>query len=120
MAEVVAVLRDQERAMRIIDAAYREVALNPDNSFAAMVEQVDYAINRTFRTDMFKTSSAYSERAFEWVLLKSRTKVAARRAIVGAFKCAAIIAPSPIRRWGKRRLTALPRVLGFGELDVTK
>jgi hypothetical protein len=131
MAEVVAVLRDQERAQRIIDTAYREVALNPDNSFAAMVQQVDRAINRTFRADMAKTRPAYSERVFAGVLkrqrlalLKSRlivqAKVAARRAIIGLIF---VVAPSPFRRWGKRRLAAWPgvrRALEFGELDVEK
>jgi glycosyl transferase family 1 len=41
MAEVVAVLRDPPRAQAIVDAAYREVALNPAYSFAAHVGQVD-------------------------------------------------------------------------------
>jgi hypothetical protein len=41
MTEVVAVLRDPPRAQAIVDAAYREVALNPAYSFAAHVGQVD-------------------------------------------------------------------------------
>jgi hypothetical protein len=41
MAEVAAVLRDLPRAQAIVDAAYREVALNPAYSFAAHVAQVD-------------------------------------------------------------------------------
>jgi hypothetical protein len=41
MAEVVAVLRDPARAQGIVDAAYREIALNPAYSFAAHVAHVD-------------------------------------------------------------------------------
>lgn len=41
MDEVVAVLRDRDRALAIIDNAYREVALNPLYGFRAMVENFD-------------------------------------------------------------------------------
>jgi hypothetical protein len=41
MAEVVAILRDLPRAQAIVDAAYREIALNPAYSFAAHVRQVE-------------------------------------------------------------------------------
>ena len=39
--EVVAVIRDPARAGEIVEAAYREVACNPDNSFRAMVAHFD-------------------------------------------------------------------------------
>lgn len=39
--EVIAVLRDPPRARQIIEAAYREVALNPRYGFRAMVEEFD-------------------------------------------------------------------------------
>ena len=73
--------------------------------------------------ELFPTASQEALYNKKIVSLKSQAKVAARRAIVGALECAAIIAPSPLRRWGKRRLAAWPRVrrvLGFGELDVGK
>jgi hypothetical protein len=41
MAEVAAFLRDLPRAQAIVDAAYRDVALNPAHSFGAHVSQVD-------------------------------------------------------------------------------
>jgi len=41
MAEVVAVLRDAPRAQAIVDAAYREIALDGAYSFAAHVRRVD-------------------------------------------------------------------------------
>jgi hypothetical protein len=41
MAEVAAVLRDLPRAQAIVDAAHRDVALNPAYSFAAHVAHVD-------------------------------------------------------------------------------
>ena len=42
--EVVRVIRDPERAERIIEAAYREVACNPENSFRAMVAHFDRVV----------------------------------------------------------------------------
>jgi hypothetical protein len=131
MAEVVVVLRDQEASTADHRHGLSRGRAQPGQQFRGNGPVVDHAINRTFRADMSKTIPAYSERVFERVvagiLLKSRlivlAKVAARRAIVGAIECAAIITPSPLRRWGKRRLTAWPRVRGvrgFGELDVTK
>ncbi len=44
--EVVAVLRNPERAQEIIDRAYREVALAPQNSFRAMAKEVDRWLDR--------------------------------------------------------------------------
>ena len=60
MSEVVEVLRDPPRAQAIIDRAYREVALNPDNSFQAMVGLVDRVIDRVFRPEMAATKSPYA------------------------------------------------------------
>ncbi len=61
MAEVVAILRDPAKANAIIDRAYREVSLNPDNSFAAMVKQVDRVIDAHFRPDMLATAAPYDD-----------------------------------------------------------
>ena len=68
MAEVVEVLRDSKRAQSIVDTAFREVALNPENSFAAMVQQVDGAINRAFCEEMAAKKSPYDERAVAAIL----------------------------------------------------
>ncbi len=72
MAEVVEVLRDPRRAQEIIDRAYHEVALNPGNSFQAMVRQVDEAISQVFRPEMAKTRAPYTERGIAAVLEKER------------------------------------------------
>jgi hypothetical protein len=43
--EVISVVRDPDRAQPIIDAAYREVACNPENSFRAMVGHFDRVVS---------------------------------------------------------------------------
>ena len=72
MAEVVEVLRNQERAQAIVDTAFSEVALNPDNSFAAMVRQVDSVINRVFCEEMTAKMLPYDEAAFAAVVRRLR------------------------------------------------
>ncbi|MGI9434325.1 MAG: hypothetical protein ACR2Q4_05780 [Geminicoccaceae bacterium] len=61
MEEVAAVLNDPVRAQAIVDRAYREVALNRDNGFEAMVSQVDRAIEATFQTKMRAVEPFYSK-----------------------------------------------------------
>ncbi len=46
MAEVVSALRDDARAQGIVDATYREVAMNPAHSLSAHVARVDRLIAR--------------------------------------------------------------------------
>lgn len=57
MDEVAAIILDEKRATEIIERAYREVALNPENSFKAMVQQVDRAIDATIQSRMLGTST---------------------------------------------------------------
>ena len=57
-AEVVAVLKDPVRASAIVDAAYRDVACNPENSFRAFVTQFDETVAATFRPEQ-KASLPY-------------------------------------------------------------
>jgi hypothetical protein len=64
IAQVVEVLRDHKRAQAIVDTAFREVALNPENSFAAMTRQVDRVIDRAFRVEMAASKPPYSEPDF--------------------------------------------------------
>ena len=52
MTDVVALLRDPARAQDIIDRAYEEVALNPDNHFEAMVHELDEVIDTNFKEEM--------------------------------------------------------------------
>lgn len=47
-SEVIAVLKDASRAEQIIEAAYREVACNPNNTFQAFVDQFDKIIASAF------------------------------------------------------------------------
>jgi hypothetical protein len=44
IVEVAAIIKDAERAKKIIEAAYREVACNPRNSFRSFVEQFDQVV----------------------------------------------------------------------------
>jgi hypothetical protein len=64
MHEVVAIIRNPERAKAIIDCAYKEVALNPENSFAAMVRFVDRVIDETYRADMMPDRPEYRPELF--------------------------------------------------------
>lgn len=84
MAEVVDVLRDPERSQTIVDTAFREVALNPENSFAAMVRQVDRAIERAFRGGMAARQGPYSEAALAAIVRQERRRQRIRRVFLFA------------------------------------
>ena len=60
MAEVVSVLRDSASAQAIIQRAYDEVALNPKYSYAAMIEEFDGIVDKTFRAEMLAKQFSYS------------------------------------------------------------
>ncbi len=79
MSEVVKVLRNHERAQAIVDAAFREVALDPENGFTAMVGKVDCTINRAFREEMAAKKSPYSEAALATVIRRERWQQQFRR-----------------------------------------
>jgi hypothetical protein len=131
MAEVIEVLRDSRRAQEIIERAYREVALNPDNSFEAMVKQVDRAIDRAFRPEMARTKPRYAQRSLALVFLRERrrarmqrirqrlivkAKVVAKWAIVLVYVRVARLTPGPLRRWAKEKIARWARarrVLGI-------
>jgi hypothetical protein len=72
MAEVVAVLRDPARAQEIIDAAYRDVALNPQYSFRGMVAFVDKVLGECFRSGMTARDVPYAKE--EWQRLEAQCK----------------------------------------------
>ena len=67
MDEVVAALRDLDRAEEIVERAYREVALNPANSFRRMVQQVDDVIDECFTQVMVRHGAAYDDQAFSGI-----------------------------------------------------
>jgi hypothetical protein len=115
MAEVVEVLRDAGRAQAIVDTAFREVALNPENSFAAMVRQVDRAIGRAFRADMAAKEPPYDEGALSGMAKREgrrreirRIYATFRRRIKMPFiRTAMFVArfvPQRPRRWIKKEL----------------
>jgi hypothetical protein len=64
MAEVVAVLRDPARMQEIVDAAYREVACNPRNSFAALSSTVDAVLSGTVGTRPHRSIVPYTDLEF--------------------------------------------------------
>lgn len=115
MAEVVGVLRDDERAQAIVDTAFREVALNPDNNFSAMVQQVDDAVGRAFRVEMAASKPPYSPMAFEALLIAKRrqdqirkiyvgTRVWIKTALIRTLLLAARYVPRRLRLWAKGML----------------
>ena len=68
MDEVIRAIKDVEMAEKIIEAAYREVACNPANSFGAMVDRFDVVVKEelTRRTGSFG-SAQHSRRYFSLV-----------------------------------------------------
>ncbi len=133
MAEVIEVLRDHRRAQEIIDRAYREVALNPDNSFEAMVRQVDRAIDRAFRPEMAKTKAPYAGRYLVAVFKREQrraqmqkvrerrivmAKIAAKRVIVFACVFVARHAPAPLSRWVKEKISGWDRARRLLGMDA--
>ncbi|WFU66904.1 hypothetical protein [Bradyrhizobium brasilense] len=123
MSEVVEVLRDRARAEEIIDRVYREVALNPDNSFEAMVAQVDRVIDRAFRPEMAAAKSPYVDAELTALMLKERRRATIRKAlqhldrgrrrpietawvvVVRAFGVLARLVRTPLRRRTKQKIS---------------
>ena len=131
MAEVVGVLRDVERAQTIVDTAFKEVALNPDNTFAAMVRQVDRSIERAFRPEMAATKPHYAWSLTlvvvrEWhrarmkvgQRLIARAKTVAKRHIIFVYVYVAHLTPSPLRRWAKERIARWARARRLLGIDA--
>jgi hypothetical protein len=104
MAEVVEVLRDQKQAQAIVDTAFSEVALNPDNSFAAMVRQVDDAIDRAFCEDMATSKQPYSEAVLAAIMKRHRQRERIRIVYVSARQSVSNLMSPVIRGWVKRKI----------------
>lgn len=64
MDEVVAVLRDSDRWSEIVERAYREVALNPQYTYRAMVERFDQVASDMMSTLPGRSHTAYDEAGF--------------------------------------------------------
>jgi hypothetical protein len=90
MAEVVEVLRDHKRAQAIVDTAFLEVALNPENNFATMVRQIDQAINRAFREEMAAKKIPYDEEELAAIAKRNRRRQQTRKLVRRHLKIAVI------------------------------
>lgn len=117
MDEVVSVLRDPERANAIIDQAYREVALAPENNFAALARQMDDVIDDVFRPSMAASGRPYWGLAFEWRFVSAAAEVRhAAQAVAPALVLCSRVVPRPVRRRVKALLRPLwRRLVGAGE-----
>lgn len=71
MAEVLEVLRNTDRAQEIVDLAYREVALNPINSYEALAGVLDDALDECLKKASWRPVRAYSEDELEHDLAPS-------------------------------------------------
>jgi len=67
--EVVDVLKDPVKAGIIIDRAYHEVALNPDNSYMAFANIFDNAISSYLGSRYSPVDNVYSDELFDSVVL---------------------------------------------------
>ena len=114
MDEVVAVLRDSRRAQDIIERAYTEVALNPDNSFAAMVREFDSLVDAGFVATMRRRRGPYSSAAFRRVQFRARfdrrfrkTRYALVRELVPVLDRVLRVFPGTVQRRVRRLLSAV-------------
>jgi hypothetical protein len=73
MAEVVSAFRDEDRALAIIDNAYREVAQSPRNSFAAMVRCFDRTVSEATSPSMLARRSPPSATVMRLVSFRERS-----------------------------------------------
>jgi hypothetical protein len=96
--EVVRVLRDPQRAQTIIDTAYHEVALNPNNMFPSMVEQLDAAIAKEFRTQMRAKKPYYSPADLERIRRRAIRRAAFQKAARKIVTLAASLTTTAIAR----------------------
>ena len=108
MTEIVEVIRDQARAQAIVDTAFSEVALNPDNSFAAMVRQVDGALNRVFCEAMAARKGPYRDTDLTSILRwgRRRERVRIMRAKAGILARASLRPRSYVKAYSLARRKA--------------
>jgi hypothetical protein len=122
MDEVVAVLRDPVRASAIVDRAYREVALAPENAFACLPRAMDDVIDEVFEPSMAATQPPYADIAFEWRFFNSRAAIgrAKDRLLPVAFAAGRVL-PRPVRRRLRRAAQSQwHRLMGAGEPPSTE
>lgn len=109
LEEVIETIRNPEKAERIIEAAYREVACDPANSFRAMVEHFDGVVTEELRLRLGATPG-YASAICRWYLesiswldfsLLSRTAKARRLAFQVARSVVRSTLPRFCRDWIK-------------------
>lgn len=66
MDEVVHILNSPEKAKRIIEQAYKEVAMNEANSYQSMVELVDRVMDEEWTDAIVSSSERFLQNEFEW------------------------------------------------------
>jgi hypothetical protein len=93
MDQVVEILRDPARCREITDRAYREVALDPKNSFETFVRLVDRVLREAWRPEMAAQGASYG---------------------MGHFRLITALNPTTIRRRASRRLMAKLHWLVYG------
>lgn len=74
MSEVVAALRDQATTNRIVDTAYREVALNPAYSYATFVKRIDDVIDQWPAVEMPSARRFWTSRHYPVLGLVARIR----------------------------------------------
>jgi hypothetical protein len=72
IAQVVAFLRDADRAQAMVDRTFHEVALDPANSFAALARQFDAVIDDVFTAAMAATEAPYDAVRFRRRFCRAR------------------------------------------------
>lgn len=74
MDDVIAVLRDEDRALSIIENAYKEVALNASYSYASMVALFDQILDETIEPTTLESNNLGLARLYPAIGLVSRLK----------------------------------------------
>jgi hypothetical protein len=110
--EVLEVIRSPDRAKKIIEAAYREVACNPENSFRAMVAHFDRVISEELGLKVVAAPASQGSRkyrrrifgleAFSWAEFYLARLM--RRLRSYAFWAIMQVVPRRVRRWIRARL----------------
>lgn len=67
-SEIVSILRDESKVSEIVDCAYNEVALNPNNSFEALVRIFDDSIIKCLGSNYISIKNAYSKTEFSAIV----------------------------------------------------
>ena len=67
MDEVVEALSDASLVDEMADRTYNEVALAPENSYAAFVKDVDEQLARAFNSSMAASGPAYRKEEIAWL-----------------------------------------------------